>query len=170
MKKFILLAIMANLAFANALKFYSIKSDFVQTIARSEGKSLSYSGTFYYKIGPKVLWHYDKPIEKELYILGKKVVIIEPELEQATLTTLKKAIDFDSILRSAKQKSADVFIAKLDEIEYTIFTKNNKIARITFSDDFENRVEIKLINPIYDIKLHDIFNYTINPDFDIITQ
>jgi len=170
MKKILLFLSLAMLmAQANFLSnIKSIKSDFTQNITNEENKTISYSGEFYAKDDGKALWVYKKPIKKSLYFLNGKVVIIEPDLEQAIFSKVDNFPKVLNILKTAK-KVKDGYIAKCCDKDYKIYVKDDKIDKITYTDKVGNRVVIKFFNQDTNLILSDkIFQYNIPKDYDIL--
>ncbi len=148
----------------------SIKANFIQTITNDQNSTIKYSGKFFAREDNKALWIYEKPISKKLYFIDGKVVIIEPDLEQAIFSTFKKAPKILEILKSSKETNGKL-LAKCCDTTYQITIKDNKIINIKYKDKVGNRVSIKFQNEETDIILDDtIFKYQIPADFDIIRE
>jgi outer membrane lipoprotein carrier protein len=146
----------------------SIKADFIQTITNEQNSTIKYSGKFYARRDDKALWIYQKPIIKKLYFLNGKVVIIEPELEQAIFSKAKKLPKILDILKTA-QKKGDKLIAKCCDTTYYITVKNNKIISVSYKDKVGNDVKIIFNNEDTNLIIDDaIFRYTIPEDYDIL--
>ena len=147
---------------------HSIKANFTQTITNEQNSTIKYSGKFYAKSDNKALWIYQKPIKKELYFLDGKVVIIEPELEQAIFSGAKKLPKILDILKNAK-KEKNRLIAKCCDTTYTIITKGNQIISVSYKDKVGNNVKINFFNEETNLIIDDeIFRYKIPKDYDIL--
>lgn len=147
---------------------HSIKANFIQTITNEQNSTIKYSGKFYARSDNKALWIYKKPIKKELYFLNGKVVIIEPDLEQAIFSKAKKLPKILDILKGAK-KEKNKLIAKCCNTLYTIDIKDNKIVSVSYKDKVGNKVKIKFFNEETNLIIDDeIFRYKIPDDFDIL--
>lgn len=144
MKKILLtLAIFSNLILANELNFDTLQSDFTQTVT-SKNQSINYSGHFTAKQNLGAFWHYKEPIEKFIYFNRNSVSIIEPDLEQVTITSLKDSPNINEILSKAKKISKKEFETNFNDIIYKIYVKDNLPVKISYIDNLDNKVEIKL--------------------------
>jgi len=171
MRIILLLSIFFLNIYANIFDFRTLASDFVQTITNEQNSTIIYKGSFYATDRQVALWIYKTPIEKKVYFIKNKVVIIEPELEQAIITTLQNSPNFTEIIKSAKQISKDRYMTVFDDTNYYINVKNGIISDINYKDKLENRVDIKLKNPEKNIVLDDaLFKLNIPKDYDILTQ
>jgi outer membrane lipoprotein carrier protein len=156
---------------ADPLEFNTIQSSFTQTIRNETNKTIRYTGSFYATKDAKALWIYKTPIEKKIYFNHNQVVIIEPDLEQAIITTLEKNPNIASILKHAKKVKNSLFEATFDETTYQIHTQNNVIKSIDYRDKLENKVSITLTHQTKNAFLDDIlFEPSIPSGYDIITQ
>jgi outer membrane lipoprotein carrier protein len=171
MRIILLLSIFFLNIYANILDFKTLSSDFVQTITNEQNSTITYTGSFYATNRQTALWVYKTPISKRVYFVKNRVVIIEPELEQAIITTLQKSPNFAEIIKSAKEISKDKYMAVFDDTNYYITLKNGEISNIDYKDKLENRVDIKLNNLEKNIILDDaMFKLNIPKDYDILTQ
>ncbi len=171
MRIILLLSIFFLNIYANVFDFRTLSSDFVQTITNEQNSTITYKGSFYATNRQIALWIYKTPINKKVYFIKNKVVIIEPELEQAIITTLQKSPNFAQIIKSAKQISKNRYMTMFDDTNYYIDVKNGKISNISYKDKLENKVDIKLENLERNIVLDDaLFKLNIPKDYDIVTQ
>lgn len=159
-------------AFANAgnLDFTSLKSDFTQIVTSDEAK-ITYNGNFLARDDNKAVWSYKTPTKKVIYFGDDKVIIIEPNIEQAIITNLDNTPNLTAILRTAKQISPEIYVAKFDGVTYTTKFEKNLPSHISYTDKFGNNIEILLNNVVKNSKIDDIvFDVKIPKNFDIITQ
>ncbi len=158
--------------FANPLsKIETFQADFTQSIINSSGKEIRYNGKMYAKQPYFIYWRYNSPIIKNVYFNKKEVVIIEPELEQAITSKLDKEIHILDLLKDARKISSNHYISQLNNIDYSILLKDDKLARITYTDEIENKVTIYFENALHNQKLDShIFQYKIPSSFDIIKK
>ncbi len=170
--KIILLLITFFLStYANIFDFRTLSSDFVQTIQNEQNSTITYTGSFYATDKKVALWIYKTPVEKKVYFIKNRVVIIEPELEQAIITTLKNSPNFTQIIKEAKQISKNRYMTSYEDTNYFINTKNGLISSITYKDKLENSVIIKLKNLEKNIVLDSVlFKLNIPKDYDVVTQ
>lgn len=121
----------------------SVEARFKQRVHSSEGGAILYTGELYAKAPYYGLWKYQKPLHKEVYIHDKQVIIYEPELEQATFSTLQGSLDFLALLHGAKRDEKGVYRARIGEMEYQIFVDEaGNPEQIRFIDSLQNEVEI----------------------------
>lgn len=173
MKKLLLIAsnlmIFASFLVANPLEFKTLSSDFTQTIKNSESK-IEYSGNFL-ATNTHALWKYKSPNQKDIYFSFERVVIIEPDLEQAILTTLKDVPNLTKVMQSAIKIDENLYDAKFDDTLYHLKFRDDLIDKITYSDKLGNEVVINFSNVKKNISINDtVFMPQIPANFDIITQ
>jgi len=154
-------------------KIFSFEADFKQVITTKNGKNIRYSGKIYFKFNnnQKILWIYKKPILKKIYILDKKINIIEPELEQVIITGLDSNYNLIKILKNAKKIDKNLYKAKIGNVIYEIQLAKNKIKSIKFSDELQNNNKINFFNIKQNIQLKDeIFEFNIPYDYDVVSR
>lgn len=153
-----------------AIEIDSFESSFIQTITNDSNKKIEYFGKLYFKKPIKILWRYEKPIKKDIFITENRVTIIEPELEQITISENFEVKNIINILKNATKLSNELYLAKYNNQKYLIYlSKNGILKKIEFRDDFNNMVEILFLNPKQNIDINDsIFKIYIDPTFDII--
>jgi len=155
--------------FALGEEINTMQADFVQTITDEKNSTISYQGDMLAKRPNLARWHYDRPIEKTVYITTAQVTIIEPELEQAIIKHLNNSIDILAILASAQKKDHDHYIAYYDDKEYHITLDKKQITSLYYWDAFDNRVEITFTDQKINSSIDDSqFQAEIPPDYDII--
>ena len=97
--KLLINLIVLNLSlFANIFDVKSFQADFKQTITNNSSKQILYSGKIYIKDTNKVLWSYKEPIVKNVFINKNKLIIDEPELEQAIISNINDDLNLVKIL------------------------------------------------------------------------
>lgn len=172
MKKIVFLStfILSTLS-ANFSNIETFSCKFVQKIVSNKNK-IEYSGEMFAKKPSFVKWVYESPIIKTVCIDKKEILIIEYDLEQAIIAKLDEAIDFLSILKSAKKIDNNSYKAIYDGVSYDILTtKNNKIETIKYIDKNENQVEISIIEPKINEKLeNEQLKCQIPANFDILSR
>ena len=160
-----------SLLLAGIFDFDTISSDFKQTITNEENTQIVYEGSFYATTQSKALWIYRKPVEKKIYFNKNRVVILEPELEQAIITNLDNVPNITELLKKSIKKENGTYETVYDNTTYVIHTKNKEIKQITYNDKLENSIKIELLNQTINTVLDDsLFKVTIPFDFDVITQ
>lgn len=155
---------------AQGLTLSSIDTKFTQIITSEENDKIKYSGKFYANQS-KAVWIYQTPIQKQIYLNKDEIIIIEPRLEQATITSLRNIPDITEILQNAKKSSEDEYIAKFDDSIYKIKVKNQIPTSISYKDKLDNNISLELYQTKINIILDDIlFKPQIPKEYDIIRQ
>ena len=164
-----LLSLLITLSFGDINAINSFEADFKQDVTNDKGNVLSYSGHIKAIKPQNALWSYQTPIKKEIYVTAYKVVIVEPEIEQAIVKVIQNDFDFFSMIKNAKEIKKDIYIATFKESKFTIKLKNKKIKSIAYIDEFDNSVLITFTkqtqNRDIDAK---IFQVSIPMEYDII--
>ncbi len=150
----------------------TFESNFKQTITNDQNSHITYHGKLYAKKdGNQALWIYTNPVDKKIYYSSGKVVIIEPELEQAIFAKLDKVPNILSLLKQAKKISKDTYITTFNNTQYRILVNHNQIENISYQDELHNRVKIAFENQKSNKKISDKqFTYHIPVDYDILEQ
>lgn len=165
----LLMLLLSSTAFANITNLNNFQADFEQSITDEKNKKIVYKGNMQASKPSYALWKYTQPIEKTVYVLRNRVIMVEPDLEQAIIKTIDSNFDFFKLLKSAKEIKKDTYSATFNNIKYTIYTKGLTIESIHYVDEFENKVDIAFkkqkVNEGVDINL---FNPYIPKGFDII--
>jgi len=160
-----------SVLFAGVFDFDTISSDFKQTITNEENSKIVYEGSLYATTKEKALWIYKTPVEKKIYFNQSRVVILEPELEQAIITNLENVPNITELLKKSIKKEDGTFETTYDNTTYVIHTQNEEIKEITYSDKLGNSVKIELLNQSVNTVLDDsLFVANIPVDFDVISQ
>ena len=145
--------------FYEALAASEFSANFEQKV-KKDNAIISYSG--YLILGENAaFWHYLSPSEKKVYIRGKELALIEPDLEQVSVSALKEELDISKILEDAKELGEGKYLASVDEREYEIEeakkpgskasrlgTDSEKIS-ITYLDELENKTHIDIFDIEY---------------------
>ncbi|BAF69941.1 LolA-like outer membrane lipoprotein chaperone [Nitratiruptor sp. SB155-2] len=170
MKKLLIIFISAISILAD-IKIEALQSHFIQQITNDQNKTITYTGEVVYKAPNHLYWKYVSPIRKEIYINGKKAVIIEPEIEQVVIKRLDDTLSLDTILHNAKKISKDRFEANYENKKFTILLKNSKLYTIEYKDELGNNVTLKFINPKQNVQIDpSLFEYHIDPEYDVIYE
>lgn len=158
--------------FANEFEdIKTFEAHFEQSIVNSSDKKISYSGKVFIKDSSKILWKYETPIVKNVYIIKDFAIIDEPELEQAIFTSLNKEINILKLIKNAKKISDGVFTTNMYEVEYTINIKDKEIKSITYKDELENKVTISFTHIKQNQSIDDVlFKFKAPKGYDIIRK
>jgi outer membrane lipoprotein carrier protein len=143
-----LLSLLTLTLFGSPQEINSFNSSFEQRIVDEHGKVIVYRGELWASKPQNALWSYQKPIQKSVYISGKRLVILEPQLEQATVRSLGDEIDFLEIIKKAKKIDNDHYKASVNGQIYTITFKNDLLSMIQYTDGYDNKVTIQFLKPI----------------------
>ena len=81
----------------------TFKASFTQKIVSTSDNIIEYKGNVFIKKSGKILWQYETPIKKNVYIDNTMAIVDEPELEQAIFTKLDNEINIIKLLNEAKK-------------------------------------------------------------------
>lgn len=155
----------------NLEAFKTIQSDFIQNVTNDQNKTIRYEGKFYATKDKKALWIYDKPVVKKIYFNDTKVIIIEPELEQAIITTLENTPNIALLISQAKEIALNTYATIFMDTTYTIKATQNTIENVKYKDKLDNSVEILFSNQSTNLFLDDVlFSADIPLGYDLIRQ
>ena len=168
-KTLISLAASCIFASASGIEFNTLSANFSQTVQSDDAK-ISYGGDFS-ATKEHAVWHYKTPTIKNIFFSFTKVVVIEPELEQAIITNIKETPNLTAILANAKPNKNGVYEASFDDVKYLIEMKGDLPSKISYTDKMDNKVVINLSNVRKNAPVNEaIFKPIIPKNYDIITQ
>jgi len=108
-----------------------------------------------------MLWQYKTPIIKNVYMNKLKIIIDEPELEQAIFTRLTDEINLIDFLNNPD----------LVDDKYKLTFKDELLTQIQYIDEMENNIMVKFTNIKVDEKIADqSFQFIAPLDYDIIKK
>ncbi|MHC3994375.1 LolA-like outer membrane lipoprotein chaperone [Thiomicrolovo sp. ZZH C-3] len=167
---FLLLAALTSLfGFTDSIRSFS--ADFTQQIVDDTNKTITYEGHVDATRPDKAHWHYFKPVEKSVFVIGHKVTIIEPELEQAIVKTFRDEIDLFKILANAEKLDDETYLATHKSQQFTIKIRNDIPLAISYNDPFENTVHIRFTEQKINRNLDDaLFTPVIPPLYDLLRE
>ena len=149
----------------------SLEADFVQVVSTQEEMTLSYSGKLQAKAPNKAKWSYEPPMQKEVFVNDKELIVYEPALQQAHIQSLVAQQDFFEILSKAEKVEGKKRLrAEIDGIIYNIFLDSKGLPkRIEYSDNLENTTIITLENVKINPKIADsVFVFVVPKGIDIL--
>ena len=146
MKKVLISTLLTLECFANLTHIHQFEADFQQNIVDDKNKTISYYGHIKASAPHYALWNYTKPIVKSIYIMDNRVVVVEPELEQAIFKTMDDDFNFFNMIKNAKKIKKDLYQARFRDKVFMIRTKKDTIDSITYKDEFDNNITIKFSN------------------------
>ncbi len=149
----------------------SFFGNFKQTITSDSKSVIEYSGKVFIKKSGKILWQYEAPIKKNVYIDNTMAIVDEPELEQAIFTKLDNEINIIKLLNEAKKIDNENYVSTINGIKYSIKVQDNKISKITYKDELDNLVNINFLNIVQNGDIADeIFKFIIPSHYDVIRK
>jgi len=172
MKLLILCFFFTTALIANNLNdINSFEASFKQSIINNSNKEIVYTGKIYMKKPFSIVWRYNEPMEKFVYIQNSKVTIIEPELEQAIISKLDKEFNLLELLNNSTQISPTQYLSTFNNIDYKLTIIDDTLKEIQYKDSIDNNILISFSNiqqnqPILDT----VFSYTIPTQYDIIRK
>ncbi len=172
-KFFTLLGVtLTTLLSANLNNLHTFESSFKQNIKNDQNSVIEYVGKISALRDENVaLWEYKSPVEKKIYYYDGKLVIIEPELEQAIFAKLDQVPNILKLLKSAQKLRENVYETTFDNIKYKIITNKDKIEQISYTDQLHNKVTIKFYNQKINQKINkQRFIFKIPEHYDILKQ
>ncbi len=157
---------------ANTLNIHTLESNFRQSITNDQNTKIVYTGKMYASQKKnQALWEYNTPIVKKIYYKGGKLVIIEPELEQVIYAKLNKVPNILQLLHNAKKSADGRLKTRFNGITYFIKVSGNKIEKISYVDEMQNKVVIVFSNERVNHHIDNSrFAYVIPEDYDILEQ
>jgi outer membrane lipoprotein carrier protein len=157
---------------ADIQNLQSFSANFKQIVHNDQNARIVYSGKLYAKKkNNQALWIYTNPIDKKIYYSSGKVVIIEPELEQAIFAKLDKVPNLITLLTKAKKIGEHTYRTSFNNTQYTIIFKNGNLSEIDYKDELQNRIKILFSNQKVNLPISDQrFAYQIPSAYDILEQ
>jgi outer membrane lipoprotein carrier protein len=175
MRFLIFLSVFVLFLNADENAFKSISSDFTQIIKSAENDTIKYDGNFQaMNEGDSnfALWNYKTPIAKTIYFINNDVIVLEPDLEQAVVTTIDAMPDISRILNeasAANKQTNKAITVNVGEVDYTISFQKGIPIKIAYIDTLDNKIEILLRNTLLNIKIDKLtFRANIPTTYDIV--
>jgi len=171
MKYLLALMLLSSSAFSFGESIQSFEADFVQTITDETGKELIYKGSIHTKRPSLVLWNYTEPSRaaKKLYVNDTRAVLVQPMLEQATISPIREGMNFFDILSSAKAIDQTHYRTRFKNIEFTLLQENGVIISLSYQDELENDILIVFSKQKQNRPIEDkLFSPKVPEDYDII--
>ena len=122
-----------------------MQADFNQTVRNTDSnETLHYSGHFALKVPDRAKWVYERPIRKVICLDRDRAWVIEPELEQATIYRLDKAIPLVAILKKAKKIDENRYEARYNGTTYELSVDEKmQPSTLSYDDELGNRVTMR---------------------------
>ena len=148
----------------------TFQSSFRQ-IVTSDGKEIIYSGLIFIKRPNSILWKYQYPIEKSIYIRDRSLFMVEPDLEQVIIKSISTSFQLINLLEDSQKIDENRYSTKVNEKEYLFILKNSILHRVIYNDELGNFIEVTFTNPKIDKEIGDnLFIPNIPNYFDRIYQ
>ncbi len=122
-----------------------MEAQFVQKITNPKKKVIRYEGRVLMDKGSRFKWRYVKPTEKEVCSDGKRVVVVDHDLEQVSYYRMDRGFDLGAVLKKAKHYKDNLYTARYRGRTYTIAVDaKGRVEQIAYRDDMDNVVNIHL--------------------------
>lgn len=155
--------------FADSL--HSLSANFTQSVTDDTNKTINYTGHLDAIRPDKALWRYDTPVRKSVYVIGHKVTIVEPELEQAIIKTFRDEIDLFKILAKAEKLDNETYLATHKKQRFLVKIRDDVPMAISYRDAFDNAIRILFSHQKLNRDLNrSIFTPDIPADFDVLSE
>jgi len=140
----ILVLFLSNIAIAQNIKLpVAFKANFIQQVKNKKGKIIKYRGKIYFNSPSETKWIYKSPTKKEVCTSGKKLVVIDHDLEQVSYYSIDKGFNLSKVLRDARLHKGNIYTTKFKGKLYTIvINKKGTIEQIAYKDNLDNTVNI----------------------------
>lgn len=163
--KLLFLAIFAIFSYGFDFNYSSISADFNQSVTTQGGKQIFYSGKIYAKVPNLMVWKYEKPIKKTIWINFSKVEVYEPNLIQVTIYNSSSKDNFFNMLKTAKKLNKNTYLKYFDQKNIYFKVDKTKIKTIYYKDKIDNSVKIKFFNQKVDTNLSNSIFIPNYPDY-----
>lgn len=125
-------------------------ADFRQKITNPKKKVIDYSGKVRFSTPSLMKWEYSRPTKKEVCTDGKELRVVDHDLEQVSLYLISKGFNLNEVVKTAKEHSPGIYVARYEGKSYTIKVDGKKrIQSIAYYDDLDNKVQIIFKNMNY---------------------
>jgi outer membrane lipoprotein carrier protein len=123
----------------------AMEAKFVQKVSNPKKKVIRYEGTLLLDNKARFKWSYRKPTKKEVCSDGKRLTVVDHDLEQVSFYRLNRGFDLGSMLKRAKHYKGRLYTARYQGRTYTIaLDGRGRIEQIAYRDDMDNVVNIHL--------------------------
>ena len=169
MKLLITSMLTCKLLLAFPIELNTIKSDFKQSIVDDHNKSIINTGKLWAKKPAVAHWKYQKPVEKDIYMIYSKITIIEPDLEQVIRKDIGDSIDLIKIISNSKKIASSHYLANYNDKQYHIYLEKDILKSLHYIDDFGNKTVINFTNTEQNVDIDESnFKVVIPDDYDLI--
>lgn len=128
----------------------SFSATFVQQVKNTKGKVIKYAGNIIFDSPSEIKWNYRSPTKKEVCSSGKKLVIIDHDLEQVSYYQIDKGFNLLKVLQQARLYKGKMYTTNSQGVIYTIvLNKKGEVEQIAYKDNLDNIVNIIFRNIVY---------------------
>jgi outer membrane lipoprotein carrier protein len=150
MKLLLLFFLLSLKTFATIPLPQSFHANFTQKITNSKKKVLEYRGSLSFSDKKYFKWSYLEPSQKEVCTDGFELLVVDHDLEQVSHYYISKGLDIAKVLKTAKYHKKNIYLAKYNDIEYTIqVDKKQRLHSIAYFDVLDNKVQVIFKNIKY---------------------
>ncbi len=128
----------------------AITADFEQKVTNEHNQTLTYKGKMSFIAPDKTRWDYTFPSPKSVCSSKNSIVIIENDLEQATVYKSGDHIDIKRVFQNAVKTGRQRYETEFAGNTYTFTLQQGKIKTLSFTDALHNRSEITFFQTRYD--------------------
>ncbi|MDR0664141.1 MAG: outer-membrane lipoprotein carrier protein LolA [Helicobacteraceae bacterium] len=161
----------AALCARTPIDFTTLKQSFIQRVTNEQNQTITFSGAVWLKQPNLVRYDYVKPQKKTVTARGDRILILEPDLEQATRFTSEIALNIIDLWRQSYAVGEGKREAIIKNQKIAIEHEGANITKVYYTDDLDNFVEIMLSDPERDKPIDDgFFTPAIPNGWDIISQ
>jgi len=117
---------------------------FVQKVTSPGKKVIEYSGDLLMDSRGRFKWSYRKPTRKEVCSDGKRIRVVDHDLEQVSDYRLEKGFDLGAILKQARHYRKNLYTAEYQGRTYTLAVDaEGRVEQIAYRDEMDNTVHIR---------------------------
>ncbi len=122
-----------------------MEARFVQKVTNPKKKVIRYTGEMIMDNGKRFKWSYRSPTRKEVCSDGKRVIVVDHDLEQVSFYRMDRGFDLGAVLKRARHYKDNLYTARYQGRTYTLAVDGKgRIEQIAYRDDMDNVVNIHL--------------------------
>jgi len=121
----------------------AFKASFMQQVTNTKGKVIKYRGHIYYNSPSRTKWIYSSPTKKEVCSRGRKLTVIDHDLEQVSYYSINKGFNLAKVLKRARLHKGNTYVTTYNGKYYTIvLDSKGQVQQIAYKDNLDNTVNI----------------------------
>ncbi|MDR2151901.1 MAG: outer-membrane lipoprotein carrier protein LolA [Helicobacteraceae bacterium] len=153
------------------IDFTTLKQSFVQRVTNDQNQTITFSGNVWLKQPNFVRYDYEKPQQKTIAARGDRILMLEPDLEQATKFKSEIALNIIDLWKKSYAVGEGKREAVIENRKISLEHEGATITKVYYTDDLDNFVEIVLSDPERDKPIDDNFFAPPIPNgWDVISQ